>query len=71
MCSILSHNNLTGTIPNNLNGLTTLYLDNNQLESPFPDFLQQQPNIRYVNLQNNHFVRSTLRACGDATLLSE
>jgi len=33
------------------------YLENNQLESPFPSFLQQQPSIQYITLRQNLFVR--------------
>jgi len=35
--------------------LQYLYLDNNRLESPFPDYLLTKPNINYINLQYNGF----------------
>jgi len=33
------------------------YLQNNQLLSPFPDFLLTMPGIGMVDLRNNYFVR--------------
>ena len=36
------------------------YLENNQLVSPFPAFLQTMPSIVSINLQNNHFVRVSI-----------
>ncbi|KAL5711225.1 hypothetical protein ACHQM5_021704 [Ranunculus cassubicifolius] len=52
----LSGKNLTGNIPadlTNLPGLVELWLDNNSLTGPIPDF-SRCPNLEIIHLENNH-----------------
>jgi len=52
--SDLSNNQLNGSIPQSLSSTTFLYLQNNRF-SVLPPFLQQQPTLKAVLLNNNSF----------------
>ncbi|KOM54538.1 hypothetical protein LR48_Vigan10g043000 [Vigna angularis] len=49
--------NLRGTLPDfsSMNALEIIYLQNNTIEGPIPDFLGLLPNLKTLNLSNNRF----------------
>ncbi|CAJ1952191.1 unnamed protein product [Sphenostylis stenocarpa] len=49
--------NLRGTLPDfsSMNALEIIYVNNNTIEGPIPDFLGLLPNLRTLNLSYNRF----------------